>query len=68
MRDIYEVLRLKEQQSEQLQREIEALRLAIKILDESELTAKPTEARSATPLASLESTFANSGNSPKRFP
>jgi hypothetical protein len=36
MQDIREVLRIKEQQFEQLQKEIHALRMTVKILEESE--------------------------------
>ncbi len=68
MRDIYEVLRLKEQQAEQLEKEIEALRLAIKILDESEVAGKNSESRNGASVTLLDGTYAATGNSPKRFP
>jgi hypothetical protein len=67
MKDIYEVLRLKEYQSEQLQKEIEALRLAIKILDEADVPTKSSEFRTS-PIAPLEGAFVASVNSAKRFP
>jgi len=47
MKNIYEILHQKEQQSEQLQREIEALRLTIKILDDENI-ALPTKNDSRT--------------------
>jgi hypothetical protein len=43
MKNIYEVLRQKEQQSEQLQKEIEALRLTIQILDSADVSVAPAK-------------------------
>jgi len=48
MKNIYEVLRQKEQQSEQLRKEIDALRLTIKILDAAEAPATPAKAEAGT--------------------
>ena len=70
MKNIYEVLRQKEQQSEQLQKEIEALRLTIKILDGAETPAVPAKAETRfngnTP--ALDSTPVAAGTPSKRFP
>jgi hypothetical protein len=48
MKNIHEVLRIKEQQLQQIQKEIEALRVAARLLaDESDMAPAPT-ARPAT--------------------
>jgi hypothetical protein len=46
MHDIREVLRHKEQQLEQLQKEIEALRLSVRILEQEEQSARNLAPRS----------------------
>ena len=70
MKNIYEVLRQKEQQSEQLEKEIEALRLTIKILDASEATAASpkSELRASGIDVANEVISVASGNTTKRFP
>lgn len=69
MKNIYDVLRQKEQQSEQLQKEIDALRLTIKILD-SEVPSAPSKAESRSngnsPIA--EDTPIAAASPTKRFP
>jgi hypothetical protein len=69
MKNIYDVLRQKEQQSDQLLREIEALRLAIKILEEAEAASLPSkpELRPTGLVSGAESALA-AGTPPKRFP
>lgn len=71
MKNIYEVLRQKEQQSEQLQKEIEALRLTIKILDGAEAEPTPAKTEShtngSTP-ATLNAPVAAGAAPTKRFP
>jgi len=69
MKNIYEVLRQKEQQAEQLQTEIEALRLTIKILDVPENSgAARTELRSNGNANSNENATVAAGAPAKRFP
>ncbi len=66
MKNIYEVLRQKEQQSEQLQKEIETLRLAIKILDAPEVPTTAVKANGNGAIA--EPTTVAAGTPAKRFP
>jgi len=68
MKNIYEVLRLKEQQAEQLETEIAALRLAIRILEDTEPPAKVTDFSNHLASAIQETTAAAGVNSSKRFP
>ena len=75
MKNIYEVLRQKEQQSEQLDKEIDALRLTIQILDATEgvptlgvPTLAKTEPRSNGNTTAHEAAPVASGNPTKRFP
>ncbi|MGZ4789169.1 MAG: hypothetical protein ACXVZX_11685 [Terriglobales bacterium] len=70
MKNIYEVLRQKEQQSEQLQKEIDALRLTITILDTPENAAviQKSDSRSNGNGNSNETATASSGSPAKRFP
>lgn len=70
MKNIYEVLRQKEQQSEQLQKEIEALRLTIKILDTADTPAvsAKTENRSNGNTPTADSSPVGAGTPSKRFP
>jgi hypothetical protein len=70
MKNIYEVLRQKEQQSEQLQKEIDALRLAIEILDAADVAATPaqTESRGNGNNVAPEPATVAAGNPAKRFP
>jgi len=71
VKTIYEVLRQKEEQSLKLQKEVEALRVAIKILDEADSSpALPTtEGRSNGNNSINESVQVAAGNPPtKRFP
>jgi len=70
MKNIYEVLRQKEQQSEQLQKEIEALRLTIKILDTSDAptVAAKTDSRSNGNTPTPDSSPVAAGTPSKRFP
>ncbi len=68
MKNIYEILRQKEQQSEQLQREIEALRLTIKILDAENITFPKTESRSNGNGTPAENTSLATVGPAKRFP
>ena len=66
MKSLYEVLRLKEQQSEQLQKEIDALRLCIKLLDE---TSRPEATENKYPAGlGVETSTVATANSAKRFP
>jgi len=69
MKNIYDVLRQKELLSEQLQKEIEALRLAIKILDEADGTptfSKPDIRLNAN--SNNESAPLAAASPSKRFP
>jgi len=71
MKNIYEVLRQKEQQSEQLQREIEALRLTIKILDGGEPLSTQAPAKSEAGTngnTAVQAAPVAAGAPPKRFP
>ena len=70
MKNIYEVLRQKEEQSEQLEKEIEALRLTIKILDGAEASAIPakSESRGNGNILPSDSATVAAGNPTKRFP
>ena len=70
MKNIYEVLRQKEQQSEELQKEIEALRLTIKILDGTEApTVSPkNDSRSNGSTLALDNSPVAAGTPSKRFP
>ena len=70
MKNIYEVLRQKEQQSEQLQKEIDALRLTIKILDapENAVIMQKADSRSNGNGNSTETAVASTGSPAKRFP
>ena len=71
MKNIYEVLRQKEQQAEQLQKEVEALRLTIKILDagEAEVVPAKAESRSNGNTPSTPNPPVAAGAAPaKRFP
>jgi hypothetical protein len=52
MKDIYEVIRQKEADMERIERELEALRLSVKLLDDSSRTV--AAAASATPTASTQ--------------
>jgi hypothetical protein len=69
MKNIYEVLRQKEEQSEQLQKEIDALRLTIKILDAPENAAvvQKAESRSNSNGNSIENATASTASTAKRF-
>ncbi len=67
MKNIYEVLRQKEQQSEQLQKEIDTLRLAIKILDAPEVSAAPAVKTNGNGAIGEPTTVA-AGTPAKRFP
>ena len=70
MKNIYDVLRQKEQQSEQLQKEIEALRLTIQILDGNDgvTTAGKSDSRSNGNTPSSETVTVAAGIPTKRFP
>jgi hypothetical protein len=70
MKNIYEVLRQKEQQSEQLQTEIEALRLTITILDapENAAVAQKVDSRPNGNGTANETTTVATGSPAKRFP
>ena len=66
MQDIREVLRNKEQQLEQLQIEIEALRLSVKILEEEDKSARGMGPR---PVENLKDNGARVPSVPlKQFP
>jgi DNA repair ATPase RecN len=70
MKNIYEVLRQKEEQSEQLQKEIEVLRHAAKILDAADTvpTILKTDSRSNGSSLVSEAASVASGATTKRFP
>jgi prefoldin subunit 5 len=66
MQDIREVLRHKEQQLEQLQKEIEALRLSVKILEEADSSARGVGPR---PVENLKDNGTRASSVPlKQFP
>ena len=66
MKNIYEVLRQKEQLSEQLQKEIDALRLAIKILDAADVPSAAVKPNGSGTIPELPTIAAV--NPAKRFP
>ncbi|HWR14015.1 MAG TPA: hypothetical protein VN577_04250 [Terriglobales bacterium] len=65
MQSIHDVLRLKEQQMETLQKEIDALRLAIKIMDNAGVDSGPKPVASA---ASASQSDARPTGTVKHFP
>jgi hypothetical protein len=67
MKNLYDVLRQKEQEIKQLQKEIEALRLAASLLaDESEpATAMAARAAAVSPTAGPQPIRANADSAPK---
>jgi prefoldin subunit 5 len=66
MKNIYEVLRQKEQQSEQLHKEIDALRIAIEILNASDVAVSPAKTNGNGAIA--EPAMVASAAPAKRFP
>ena len=68
MQDIHEVLRNKELQVEQLQREIDALRFSIQILEEEEQNPPKIGARSVDTMPLNENGNRKTGTGVKQFP
>ncbi len=68
MQNIREVLRSKELQVEQLQKEIEALRLSIRILEDGEKTPPKIGAQSVETMPSKDNGAKPTGTGIKHFP
>jgi hypothetical protein len=68
MQNIREVLLNKEQQMEQLQKEIEALRFSIRILEEEERTPPKIGAQSVETMPLKDNGTKPTGTGVKRFP
>jgi len=68
MQNIREVLRTKEQQAEQLQKEIEALRFSIRILEEEEKNPPKMGSRSVETMPAKDNGTRPNGTGIKQFP
>ncbi len=68
MHNIREVLRVKEQQLESLQKEIEALRLSIRILEEEEATPPKISVQSIDSVSLKDNGARPTGTGIKHFP
>jgi hypothetical protein len=68
MQDIREVLTYKELQLEQLQREIEALRLSIRILEEEEENPRKIGLRAVENMSGKDNGAKPTGTGVKQFP
>lgn len=68
MQNIREVLRNKEEQLEKLQKEIEALRLSVRILEEEELHPPKISARGVETMPSHDNGSRKTGTGIRQFP
>jgi hypothetical protein len=68
MQNIREVLRAKEQQLERLQKEIEALRFSVRILEEEEKTPPKIGVQSVETMPSKDNGARPTGTGIKHFP